>query len=62
MNGKRASARCKRKRAVKRKSPGFSESSGNGTPTVPIIMSNPGAAGYHRYLEEEDGGGRGTSI
>jgi len=58
MNGKRASARCKRKRAVKRKSPGFSESSGNGTPTVAIIMSNPGAAGYHRYLKRMGRRGR----
>jgi len=32
----------------------FSKSNGNGTPTMPIIMSNPGAAGYRRYLSEKE--------
>lgn len=42
---------------VKRKT-GVSKSNGNGTPTMPIIMSNPGAAGYRRYLSEKEDGTR----
>lgn len=53
MNGNGASDVKKSVVFLKRKT-GFSKSNGNGTPTMPIIMSNPGAAGYRRYLSEKE--------